>query len=214
MAKEKIVSILSHVTGCHRFPTNQKFKECAHSNLNNRTDKEYIKEGTLAIKKIRLAIFGKDGQNLKDIKFMTLFLHTGSIENLNSMTTIKYMPKTYSFSWVSMIIRSVLGAIDMNNSLVDRRQKRKKDGKLMFRINCDRSGKKWSVRPVMESKSYVWRQELVDLVMLHARLGMVPNVEFPVDSTLTPPKCPFSKEDMVAKHQSRMDLKEMEVLEM
>jgi hypothetical protein len=213
MAKEKIVSILSHVTGCHRFPTNHKYKQCAHDNLDSRIDKEYIKEGSLAIKKIRLAIFGRDGQNLKDIKFMSCFLHTGCIESLNSMATLKYLSKTYSFSWISMIIRSVLGAIDMNNSLNRKQRKTKKEGKLMFKINCDRSGLKWTVMPVRESKTYKWREELMDLVKLHARLGRVPDIEFPVDSTIKPPKCPFSKDEMVAKHQSRMLLKEMEFLE-
>ena len=37
------------------------------------------------------------------------FLHTGGIESVNSMTTLRYMPKSHSYKWPGMIIRSILG---------------------------------------------------------------------------------------------------------
>ena len=144
---------------------------------------------------------------------MTCFLHTGEIESLNSVATLKYLSKTYSFKWIAMIIRSILGAIDMNNSL-NRNQKKTKDGQLVFQIKSDRNGKKWTVKPVREDKEYVWREELLELIDLHARLGEVPDIELPIDDTIVSPKCPFSKEEMVKNHQSRMELKQMENLEL
>ena len=212
MAKEKIISILSHIAGSHRFPANKKFKQCAHESLESRTDKEYMKEGSLALKKVRFAIFGKNGQNLNDLKYMSCFLHTGSIESLNSMATLKYLSKTHFFSWVSMIIRSVLGAIDMNNS-INREQRKTKKGVPMYKIKSDRGGMKWTVCPIKEMKTYAWRQDLMELIMEHARQGKVPDIEFPIDNSISTPKCPFSKEEIVKNHQSRLQLKEMEPIE-
>ena len=119
------------------------------------------------MKKISNAIFGKGGQNLKDLEFMDCFLHTGAIESLNAMATLKYLRKTFSYSWISMIIRSVLAAIDMNNS-VDRGQKMTKTGNPVYKIDCDRNGKKWRIRQVKKDKDYEWREDLLQLVLTHA----------------------------------------------
>ena len=111
-----------------------------------------------------------------------------------------------------MITRSVLGAIDMNNS-VNREQRKTKKGVPMYKIKSDRGSMKWYVCPIKEMKTYAWREDLMELIMEHARQGQVPDIEFPIDDSISTPKYPFSKEEIVKNHQSRLQLKEMEPLE-
>ena len=77
------------------------------------------------------------------------FLHTGDVECLNGLQ-LKYANKTYSyrycnmyirynsthdiFSWLSMVIRACLVALDWNYN-VDRSQKQSATGQLQYRKN-------------------------------------------------------------------------------
>ena len=66
---------------------------------------------------LKNCVLGKKGANLKvgdkvfspgktnlfccqDLEHMTKFVHTGGLESLNSLATIKYMSKTFSYRYI------------------------------------------------------------------------------------------------------------------
>ena len=69
MAKEKILSILQHVSNVHSFPSFQYFKQCEHGPLHEQ--KPWIAPGSKAMQKLREAVCGKSGRNLDDLTHMT-----------------------------------------------------------------------------------------------------------------------------------------------
>ena len=69
MAKEKILSILQHVSNVHSFPSFQHFKQCEHGPLHEQ--KPWIAPGSKAMQKLREAVCGKSGRNLDDLTHMT-----------------------------------------------------------------------------------------------------------------------------------------------
>ena len=67
--------------------------------------------------------------------------------------------------------------------------------------------------PYQGDEDLSWSEDLMELIMEHARQGQVPDIEFPIDDSISTPKYPFSKEEIVKNHQSRLQLKEMDHLE-
>ena len=68
--------------------------------------------GSLALQKVKEAVLGPTGHNLEDLSHFSgtmghrlpipilpsaEFLHTGQCESINSVTTLKYLPKSVSF---------------------------------------------------------------------------------------------------------------------
>ena len=74
---EKILSITSHISNNHTFPGNVSHKKCSHGDLPGDRDKEWIKPGSFALKKLEAAIRGKNNCRLDDLKYMLGFTHTG-----------------------------------------------------------------------------------------------------------------------------------------
>jgi hypothetical protein len=74
---EKILSITSHISNNHTFPGNVSHKKCSHGDLPGDRDKEWIKPGSFALKKLEAAIRGKNNCRLDDLKYMLEFTHTG-----------------------------------------------------------------------------------------------------------------------------------------
>ena len=117
-ARQKIMSILHHVSNQHQFPSFTLFNKCEHGDLGEER-RPWINPGSLAMDKLRKAILGKSNRNLDDLKHMTgkywnlyfwikhdvcfpEYVHTGDIESLNNMQ-LKYANKTFSYG--SVIIR-------------------------------------------------------------------------------------------------------------
>ena len=117
LAKEKILSIFSHITNVHSFPHHKKYKKCAHEEKEEA--KPYLKEGSIAMAKVKSCILGRNGQNLDDVDHMDAYLHTGMLENVNSLLALKYAKKCHSYTWLGMWIRSIMAALDHNCSLQD-----------------------------------------------------------------------------------------------
>merc|ERR1719186_946722 len=102
------------------------------------------------MKKLRQAIMGKNEKNLDDLKGMDEFIHTSNLESLNSLI-LKYCNKTYVYSWLGMLIRSALAAIDFNAN-IHRKSKMSADGKPMYKMKVDRTGTKVTVVEQKEKK--------------------------------------------------------------
>jgi hypothetical protein len=60
MLKEKVLSILDHVTNQHSFPTNTKHLKCAHEDLGpeQQRTKPFLKKNSAAAKKLGNALRG------------------------------------------------------------------------------------------------------------------------------------------------------------
>jgi len=67
LCREKMLSMFGHITGCHDFPSHEVFKKCEHPVLPEDRDKEYFKEGSPALAKVREAVMGQHGNNFDDL---------------------------------------------------------------------------------------------------------------------------------------------------
>ncbi len=72
-----ILTIPKHCANIHSFPENKFFKHCLHGDLPRDRAKPWIKENSLAMKKLEEAIRGHKDSRLKDLQLMTEFQHTG-----------------------------------------------------------------------------------------------------------------------------------------
>ena len=86
---EKILSITSHISNNHTFPGNTSHKKCSHGDLPQDRNKEWIKSGSYAMKKLDAAIRGKNNSRLDDLQFMLGFTHTGLCQNKSRIGVIK-----------------------------------------------------------------------------------------------------------------------------
>ena len=80
---------------------NQFFKACHHGPMTGVRDKPWLKAGSLAHKKLVLALRGYKDSRLKDLRQMTENQHTCKNEQLNNVHNI-YMPKHTFFGPVQV----------------------------------------------------------------------------------------------------------------
>ena len=64
------MSILHHTTNSHSFPGFTHFTQCEHGPLGQER-RPWIREGSIALSKLRNAICGENNGNLDDLKHMT-----------------------------------------------------------------------------------------------------------------------------------------------
>jgi hypothetical protein len=182
LLREMILSIPKHVAGIHSFPENKYFTRCLHGELHARRNKAWLRKGSLAMKKLVLAIRGINDSRLKDIEMMTEFQHTGSNEQINNLHNL-YLPKSCSFGHKQAIVRAALTAID-HNSNVNRKPALDKDGEERFNVVNSRDGQVWTAKIVKEPKNTKWRNEIVEEVMLAVQGRKTPYIEIPTDDHL------------------------------
>ena len=204
--KEKILSILHHCCDNHEFPNNEIFKECGHGDLRGtERNKPWLREDTGEVQKLRSALLGKDKRRFEDLAKMTGFHHTGDIENVNSLSN-KYRPKAYVYTYEGMIARQALAIIDHNTN-IGRKQAVKKDGTPKIRTECDRAGKKWRTRDVLEPKDYSFRDEIAREIMIHVEMKTVPDVVLPTGQDLPKNQSKIeqpSKDSLLKTYQTRL----------
>ena len=115
LLKEKWTSVIFHVQNKHEWNSNEKFKSCAHLPYTEQQQqkKEWLKPTSESFKALQEIVFNKS--TLADMKHLTKFSHTGSLEVYHSLYN-KWMPKSTHFSYSGMVARSKLAAIDFNLS--------------------------------------------------------------------------------------------------
>jgi hypothetical protein len=96
MLEEMILSIPKHIADIHTFPENSLFKKCLHAPLSKSREKPWLKESSMAMKKLVQALRGHKDCRLKDLQNLTEFQHTSINEQLNHIHNI-YLPKSISF---------------------------------------------------------------------------------------------------------------------
>lgn len=182
LLREMILSIPYHLTNVHSFPGNKLFKRCLHADLPTDRSKPWLKEGSLSLRKLVMAIRGPKDCRLKDLTFMTEFQHTGINEQINSLHNV-YLPKSCSFGHKQAVVRACLTAID-HNSNVDRKMALDVDGEERYNIVNTRDGQVWTAKPIMQPKDTSWRGAIVEEVLGAVRSNTPPSVEVPTDDHL------------------------------
>jgi hypothetical protein len=182
LLQEMILSIPKHIAGVHVFPENRLFKRCLHGDLSTERSKPWLREGSLSMKKLLLAIRGHKDSRLKDLAMMTEFQHTGTNEQINNLHNV-YLPKSCSFGHKQAVVRACLTAIDHNYN-VDRRTALDVDGEERYNIISSRDGQIWTAKIVKEPKNTSWRQEILDEVVEAVRCQEEPGIEIPTDNHL------------------------------
>jgi hypothetical protein len=163
LLREMILSIPQHVAGIHTFPENQYFRKCLHGDLPAEHSKPWLKQGSVSMKKLVLAIRGNKDCRLKDLALMTEFQHTGTNEQLNNLHNV-YLPKSCSFGHKQAIVRACLTAIDHNNN-VNRKPALDLDGEERYNVINTRDGQVWTAKLVKVAKNTTWRKEIADEVV-------------------------------------------------
>jgi hypothetical protein len=182
LLEEMILSIIGHVADIHSFPDNRLFKRCLHGDLPTDRSKPWLKQGSLSMKKLVLAIRGNKDCRIKDLQFMTEFQHTGTNEQINNLHNV-YLPKSCSFGHKQAIVRACLTAID-HNCNVDRKPAVDEDGEERYNVVNSRDGQIWTAKVVKEPKSTAWRQEILHEVLEAVRSRSEPCLQIPTDDHL------------------------------
>ena len=112
---DKWVSIVHHISNVHEWVGNEgsQFTKCVHPTLTTeeQRSKKWMRPGSVVHRTLTNVV--KDKTLLKDIKKLTGFHHTGSLEVFHSLL-LKYCPKRQHFSYVGMQARIELTILDHN----------------------------------------------------------------------------------------------------
>ena len=116
LLSEKWISILYHIKNVHEWEDYSLFKECAHREytLQVMKSRAWLKGSSFAYAALKKTVLNK--RLINDLKYMTDFNHTGTLEIYHSLYN-KYSPKSLHFSCPVMIARTQLAAIDFNSGV-------------------------------------------------------------------------------------------------
>jgi hypothetical protein len=163
LLREMILSIPKHVSGVHSFPENKLFKKCLHGELPVDRNKPWLKDNSLSMKKLILAIRGRKDCRLKDIPMMTEFQHTSINESINALHNV-YLPKSNSYGHPQAYVRGCLTAIDHNYN-ANRQPLLDHDGEETYNIVSTRDGLVYTAKTIKEPKNTKWRREILEEVL-------------------------------------------------
>lgn len=184
-----------------------KYLECAHAPLPDDDQRDWLVRGSEQHKILEGIVHNKT--LLTDMKQLTHFCHTGSLENFHSVL-LKWAPKRVHFSYQGMRARVQLACLS-HNANIGRAHATTSEGVLRYRMEFTKSSKHWVAKRINEPSSYDFLKDVLqsvhEAVMEVRRGGMPPamvayNVpELPKNiATLDAPV----KEDLVEQHMSRM----------
>ena len=165
--KEKWLSILQHIANKHTWKGCKIYKKCAHKKLSKkeRRHKPFLKTGSPAHKALSAIV--QDKGLISDLKYLTQFSHTGTLEVYHSLYN-KYCPKRLHFSYNGMIARSQLAVLDFNSG-VGLAQAKTKKGTLRFKQQHSKVTQSWVMKKVTESKERRYLDELMLTVKSHVK---------------------------------------------
>ena len=169
--------MIYHITNEHDWGHGQCFQQCEHDQLSDEDVEatKWLESESPAHQALNEVM--KDKRLIEGIKKLSLFCHTGNLENFNSMLT-KYCPKRIGFSHEGMVVRSKLGALDHNHNVgrpqaVVRKPSKSSGQKGSGRYSkvYTKPGKKWIACPVYEHKNYDYVDGLMQEVLQRKREG-------------------------------------------
>ena len=161
---ESWLSVCHHVVNEHQWGRcNEIVHQCDHEPLSPEEERERarLKKGSPAHKAIQDIIFNK--RLTKDLRKMTGFCHTGSLEVFHSLMT-KYVPKRLHFSYEGMKARTLLASLSHNFN-VRKKQSTTSEGKLRYEAVFPKQRKQWVVRPIQEDTDNSHIKEMLQLAL-------------------------------------------------
>ena len=157
--REKWLSILDHITNKHSWKGNKYFKRCAHDD--KKLNRKWLKKNSSAYRALE-KIVGCP-KLLADLKYLTDFKHTGTLEVYHSLYN-KYCPKRLCFSYEGMVARTQLAVMDHNSS-VGLGQAQTKSGEKRFKLSFSRVTQSWVTKKITEPKDKSYINNLLDEVI-------------------------------------------------
>ena len=109
LIREKWLSMLNHIRGIHFWEDNKLVHKCEHGQLDQKL--KWLKTDSpsfLALKSV-----AENKNILADIKYLSKFCHTGSLEVFHSVLN-KYCPKRLHFTLEGTIARTRSAVLDYN----------------------------------------------------------------------------------------------------
>ena len=203
--KEKWVSILYHIRNKHRWEGSQKYKECAHEKLTTieQREKPWLREGTPAYLALERVI--TDRYLLADLRYLTSFNHTGTLEVFHSLYN-KYCPKRLHFHYGGMVARSQLAVMDHNSS-VDLGQAKTKTGQLRYKQVFSRVTQSWVVKKIKAPKDKCYIDDIVEETLYIRQSGeKYPLPNLPKAPTNIAPSERPNKEEAIDSMRTRFKL--------
>lgn len=203
LLREKWMSILFHIQNKHQWTGYSKFQRCEHPPLENTDErkKKWIKPTSDAFKALQEIVLSKS--LLADMKHMTQFSHTGTLEVYHALYN-KWLPKSLHFSYQGMLTRSQLAALDFNSGSM-LKQAETNTGEKRYNVCFSKITKTWSAKPVKENKTRKHLHEMIDRTITVANHDLVlEKLHIPenMPSNIAPIPKP-TKADVVNNQKSR-----------
>lgn len=133
-----------------------------------------------------------DKRLCKDIRQLSEFCHTGSLEVFHSLL-LKYAPKRQEFDEDQMYTRTALAVIDHNLNQ-NRGQKISNDGQALYKVVFPKATAHWVAKPVYNDKSYRWVSAIMQLVLMQKINHVLPIKERSKEGNIAPVPAPFKLE--------------------
>ncbi|XP_063076993.1 uncharacterized protein LOC134466993 [Engraulis encrasicolus] len=156
-------SLLYHIRGIHRWEEEDAEHRCYHPppTEEEQRRKMWLETDSPAFQALTGLVMDKN--LLRDLRQMTLFKHTGSLEVYHSVI-LKYAEKRLHFSYDSMRARSQLAILDHNNNL-ERPQATTQDGQARYKAAYSKQSQQWVAKPIYEGTTQTFRDDLVERVL-------------------------------------------------
>lgn len=159
--REKWLSILCHIKNVHEWEGNSVFTECLHDKLtlDQMKTKPWLKESSFAYADLQRIV--SDKNLISDLKHLTHFNHTGTLEVYHSLYN-KYSPKRLHFSYPGMIARAQLAVLDFNSG-VGLDHATNKQGVLRYKHQFSKVTQSWVAKKIPEKKERMtFRKHILD----------------------------------------------------
>jgi hypothetical protein len=197
--EESWISIVHHSVNEHSFE-GEVVKECHHAPIDQETSlkKKWLKKGSRAHNALRKVVLDK--RLRKDIRQLSEFCHTGSLEVFHSLMT-KYCPKRQEFDIDQMYTRTALAVIDHNMSR-NRYQKENASGEKVFKTVYSKITGDWTAKPVYIQKDYQWVKPLMEKVLIQKQKSILPPTTLKKKGNIAPFPAP-AKTELVQRLKSR-----------
>ena len=131
-------------------------------------DNEWLDPKSHSFKALQTVVLDKTLIN--DLKRLTRFSHTGSLEVYHSLLN-KWVPKSTHFSYEGMIVRSQLAAVDFNLGS-DLEQKTTKMGKECFDTAFSKITNLWYAEPIKVAKNRETFHDMVTRSVEVVKMGL------------------------------------------
>ena len=188
--REKWLSILNHIKNEHDWESNEIFHQCAHNELTlyQMKTKPWLKESSYAYAALQRIVTDKN--LISDLKYLTEFNHTGTLEVYHSLYN-KYSPKRIHFSYAGMVARGQLAVLDFNSG-VGLDQAKNKQGELRYKHQFSKITQSWVAKKITGKKDKEpFRTHILDEILYLQRNRVT--YQCPLDDYTIPP-CIASKE--------------------